>query len=1193
VLKYIFGAVFIVLAWAVVLVFHNFVSIWPAIAVTVLIVIGLLAWELYKAVKNQRAAQKIEKALEDQASNEAGDMRPDQMAEIAAMQAEFRRAVAALKDSKLGRSSRDALGVLPWYVIIGPPGAGKTTALRNSGLKFPYAGRGGVRGVGGTRNCDWWLTNEAILLDTAGRWSTDDDDREEWLAFLDMLRNTRPGKPVNGILLAVSVAELQAAEDEIAALARKLRERVDEVMSRLQMVVPVYLLVTKCDLCPGFIETFGELRDKERGQIWGISLPLGANPHERQQMLGERLEELVKVIETRTLVRLAEERSLEARPRIYEFPQQFASIRQSVADLCAHLFVENAFQDAPIMRGVYFTSGTQEGKPIDRIMVRMAEAFGIRPRVAAAVAPTKPKSYFVRDVFTHVVIPDRDVAVRSSGMLRKQRLVSLAVTAGTLVAAVTLLFLPISSYLENARLVEDSMTFVETVGRARARQGTGALAPQALEAVERMTARLQNFEDSGPDVSLRFGLYVGDKVMDPLALAIERMMIRPLLDVDAEHMAAFLRGTGRADPESMFQALMVHLMLTQPKAADEPAPESGRPWQKKWVPRLAQAAGARWEALLGPRATTRARMSLEAAVTFYGLRTEESTFLPDRRNTLVSRVRQSLLGAPGDPLGDLLRDPSLPRDLKAVDLMGAAVTAFRNEGDAELQASIPGAFTFDGWRIIKRRLAMLAEDKHLQEDNWVLGDQSRQKKVDAAAVQTLYFRRYIEVWKSFFLALVIKEPPTVSAARQLVKSMLLDKPLDIIWKNADRDLNIQDIPEESLAGNIATSLNNAANKKLDGISERAGVKPTSDMRNQVRRRYDDHRAGPEALGPEDVREEFSTFLAFGLAKPTGLDSYAGIMADLSAALGETNSPDPKRFADSMRTMKSNLSRLVSNYRGPEGWEPNMLERLLTPPLRGTEIAVLGASTESANRRWCDSIVTAYDQVLAGRYPFATGAEVRDVRISDVERFFMPKTGTLWSYFTESLQSDIEHPAGSNVFRLKEEASIHYEPALLSFLRRASEITDFLFKDPTKLQVNYAIRLRSSPPYQKILFQTGGKTVTYFNSREMWSDLVWPARGASFALTERSGSVQVGHSEVEWALFHLLDEAKIQRQSDSDDYLHASWTPDLGDGPVLADLKPSTLLKPFAGLTVPRSVVPGTRACGGGMASGRAARDESQ
>ncbi len=87
---------------------------------------------------------------------------------------------------------------LPWYVIIGAPGSGKTTALLNSGLEFPLAasmGDAAIRGVGGTRNCDWWFTTEAVLIDTAGRYTTQDSEREidrkAWSGFLDLIKKSR------------------------------------------------------------------------------------------------------------------------------------------------------------------------------------------------------------------------------------------------------------------------------------------------------------------------------------------------------------------------------------------------------------------------------------------------------------------------------------------------------------------------------------------------------------------------------------------------------------------------------------------------------------------------------------------------------------------------------------------------------------------------------------------------------------------------------------------------------------------------------------------------------------------------------------------------------------------------------------------------------------------------------------------
>jgi type VI secretion system protein ImpL len=117
-------------------------------------------------------------------------------------------------------------------MIVGPPGAGKTTALGTRASSSPTSRRagGGVRGVGGTRNCDWWFTNEAILLDTAGRYTTESDDRDEWIAFLEQLKKYRPKKPINGVLVAVSVERAARRErEQIEATGKKIRARIDEM----------------------------------------------------------------------------------------------------------------------------------------------------------------------------------------------------------------------------------------------------------------------------------------------------------------------------------------------------------------------------------------------------------------------------------------------------------------------------------------------------------------------------------------------------------------------------------------------------------------------------------------------------------------------------------------------------------------------------------------------------------------------------------------------------------------------------------------------------------------------------------------------------------------------------------------------------------------------------------------------------
>src|SRR5262245_15961180 len=179
-LKYFLAVFFIAVAWAAVLVLE--VPLWIGIVATAVAVLTVVAIIVVRRMQAAKAAREIERSLAKQAAAFAQNARPDQQGDIEAMQAEFNKAVRALKSSRLARSGKDAMAALPWYMIIGPPGAGKSTALKNSGLQFPYLSSrgGGVRGVGGTRNCDWWLTNEAIILDTAGRYATEDDDQDEW-----------------------------------------------------------------------------------------------------------------------------------------------------------------------------------------------------------------------------------------------------------------------------------------------------------------------------------------------------------------------------------------------------------------------------------------------------------------------------------------------------------------------------------------------------------------------------------------------------------------------------------------------------------------------------------------------------------------------------------------------------------------------------------------------------------------------------------------------------------------------------------------------------------------------------------------------------------------------------------------------------------------------------------------------------
>src|SRR5690606_7575917 len=196
-------------------------------------------------------------------------------AERMQLESRFRDAIRVLRR----RGGRRSLYALPWYVVIGPPGSGKSTRIRSSGLEFPLAGQFGkeaLRGVGGTRNCDWWFAGEAVFLDTAGRYTTQDSDAgadaEGWAGFLRLLRRFRRERPVDGVVVTMSMSDLLLLDErERDAHVQAVRRRLDELYEQLRVQVPVYLVFTKCDLVAGFGEFFDDLDPEQRAQVWGMT----------------------------------------------------------------------------------------------------------------------------------------------------------------------------------------------------------------------------------------------------------------------------------------------------------------------------------------------------------------------------------------------------------------------------------------------------------------------------------------------------------------------------------------------------------------------------------------------------------------------------------------------------------------------------------------------------------------------------------------------------------------------------------------------------------------------------------------------------------------------------------------------------------------------------------------------------------
>jgi type VI secretion system IcmF/VasK family protein len=479
-------------------------------AVLVLAVAGV-AVQKFLAVKS---ALFIEQKLQAQGQEQLDGARPDQRADVQAVQGQLNEAIQALKTSRLGKG---ALYKRVCYMIIGPPGSGKATALQESGLNFPYTSQGkkGVRGVGGTRNCDWWFTDEGILLDTAGRYTTEIDDRDEWIGFLNLLKQARKKKPINGAMVAVSISDLLGASDEqLEAHAKNIRNRIDELTTQLEIVFPVYLLFTKCDLLQGFIEFFEDFSKNDRAQVWGCSLPYAPSAGKPyREIFEEETTKLFRNLASQRLQSLASERPPVKKQNIYLFPLQFQAAQKKMADFVEMLFRPNPFQETSYFRGFYFTSGTQEGTPIDQVIRSMSAAFGIQTDAAPAAAPADKKSYFINHLFTKIIFPDQTLARTSAKVQRRQKLVHFGTLGLSAVGTVLIFILLVSSFLGNRGVLKSAEAAVTKVREAEKDVAANpARALEMLEELRKEVVKLDDWERNGPPSTMRWGLYRGNVV---------------------------------------------------------------------------------------------------------------------------------------------------------------------------------------------------------------------------------------------------------------------------------------------------------------------------------------------------------------------------------------------------------------------------------------------------------------------------------------------------------------------------------------------------------------------------------------------------------------------------------------------------------------------------------------------------------
>jgi type VI secretion system protein ImpL len=1137
-----------------------FEPFWVRLPVAILLLLGALGWIAWVVISRRRAVSALADAI---ATEEA------QPGDGAMLGAAMRDALATLRRTR-GKDGGDYLYDLPWYVIIGPPGAGKTTALVNSGLKFPLA-RGGqspaaVAGTGGTRYCDWWFAEEAVLIDTAGRYTTQDTDtkaeRASWLSFLDLLKRNRPRQPINGVMVAISVEDLlTSSPEEVAAHADAIRARLLELNERLKVDFPVYAVFTKADLIAGFNEFFAALSEPQRRMVWGHTFQ---TVDKTRNMIGEvppEFDALIERLNERLADRLQDEHNPTARAKLFGLPSQMAALKPVVMDFLGRVFEPTRYQSSATLRGFYFTSGTQEGTPIDQLIGALSRNFG-SAHIDAGAYSGRGKSFFLTDLIQKVIIGESGWVSTDLRAARRSTLLRAAGFAAIALATLGLGGMWWTSYARNSDLiVQTNYGLADYRSSAAPVLQETSLSERNFSRILPLLHKLRHLpagyagKDEPTPVAATFGLSQRERLQsatqESYHQALERLLRSRIIYRLEEQLEANVN-----NPGFIYEALKVYLMVggRAPLDRDLVLAWMRLDWAENLFPGAANAKGREaleehLVAMLDLEDGGEPVVKLNQAL----IETSQRTL---RRLSIAERAYE-LLRTQGR---------AAHRDWVAAVKGGAdSRLVFEGVSGEDLDSiRVPYFYTYDGFQnAFVDRLGDIGE--RIEKERWVLGENADQSAITAQYASLfqdllrLYARDFTASWQR--------------ALRRLkLRPLNADKPKYVALSAIAAPTSpfkqlLESIRDETQLTKERAQRRPAAAEAAAQVGKEIAVKTLEERTSAALGRLGSSlplsapgvdrvlSGGGEALGA-NIEAGFKPFhvLVDGDLGRRPVDQALQIFAEINQNLAmAATTPSQAAAANAA------LVPLIASLRGNSSRYPAPFDAMIVSAVNDFEGDATGATISLLRQALGSEVTRRCTDVLTNRYPFVKGS-TREVPLSDFAGLFAPG-GVMDKFLKERLDPFIDKSGPQWNWRADSRVARSLSPTTLREFQRANDIREAFFPTggtlPSFQMVVVPTALSSDASGAKL--EISGFTVASQQGINTPTPVMWPGAGVpKTAITLTLGQANAGNaggifgggffssspapaapSEIKlferdgvWSFFRMLDAGSVLRQGDN-------------------------------------------------------------
>lgn len=664
---------------------------------------------------------------------------PETTKKIQVLQGRFRGALDFLKKTVIKKHKLDyRLSNLPWYLLIGPTGAGKTTLLANANINYILSKqfkRENVPSIPPSDGCDWWVTRDQVVVDVPGDYFTEKGKSEDktqysilWKAFLNLIYATSTQEKLGGIVLALNLPELMKKSDnkQKNGLINHVKKRITDLRAQFGAHIPIHIIITKCDLLPGFSEFFSETGSDELSQTWGITLPKLQPKDNLLDMLTHRFNVLIKRINKQLIWRLHQERNPNARPYIKDFPLHIERLKENVVTLIKALSIPDLQ-----LCGVYLTSATQPAVEESAVRVTHTNTNGVTHQALQIMqAPPMPtRTYFVRQLILQGFLYSLD---RLSDNTRQdshwQRRAIYAMSIGAIVTAALLLGHDFQQSIKKAYSIQNDLARYQLYIQQDDQNGDRIVKALPLlvalqQAAQNSTHQLSQFKNI-----LSFYSNRSQQTANMVYSQALQTIVIPEIKNDLER---YLASASNKNPVPVYTALKAYLMLADPQTRDPHF--------------IANTLNQTSSLSMNKQALAQLASHIDDA-----FKSNATTVELDQN--LISDVRKQLNNLPSTELGLVI--------LKNIDSNSAdsMIRLGTNLGNPPVFVSkqvtnrIPNMFTADHFqKIVNEEISASAEEA--LKGNWVLGSITpslNQPSAEALSTQLRdkYLSNYVDIWES-------------------------------------------------------------------------------------------------------------------------------------------------------------------------------------------------------------------------------------------------------------------------------------------------------------------------------------------------------------------------------------------------------------------------------------------------------------